>query len=199
MTSSRIVVGVSLCVLFATVASAQTQTGEIFGKVTDRTGAVLPGATVTISGTALIQPQVATSSVSGSYRFPNLPIGVYTVTFELQGFQRIVHDQVRIQTGFNAEVNGSLNLSSVEETVTVTGESPIVDTKSSSLGTNFGKELLDAIPSARDPWVILEQTPGMVLTRDNHPTLRQHALRRSNLHVHLLSACDSAANRHDAA
>lgn len=146
---------------------AQTQSGEIFGKVTDRTGAILAGVTVTIAGPALLQPQAAATSVSGSYRFPNIPVGTYTVTFELQGFQRVVYEGVRIQAGFNAEVNGKLELSTVEETVTVTGESPIVDTKSSTLGTNFGKELLEAIPSARDPWVILEQTPGMVMSVQN--------------------------------
>src|SRR5262245_46934898 len=148
-------------------ASAQTGTGEIFGKVTDRTGAVLPGATVTVSGNALIQPQSTGVSSSGSYRFPNLPIGVYSVAFELAGFKRVILADVRIQAGFNAEVNGRLELSTVEETVTVTGESPIVDTKSNTLGTNFGKELLEAIPSARDPWVILEQTPGMVMSVQN--------------------------------
>jgi hypothetical protein len=154
-------------VALAGPASAQTGTGEIFGKVTDRTGAVLPGATVTISGDALIQPQSTGVSTSGSYRFPNLPIGLYSVTFELAGFKRMIRADVRIQAGFNAEVNGRLELSTVEETVTVTGESPIIDVRSNTLGTNFGKELLEAIPSARDPWVILEQTPGMVMSVQN--------------------------------
>src|SRR5262249_1961628 len=76
-------------------------------------------------------------------------------------------DSVLIQAGFNAEINGKLELSTVQETVTVTGASPVVDTKSNTLGTNFGKDLLDAIPSARDPWVILEQTAGMVMDRGN--------------------------------
>src|SRR5262249_42165796 len=58
-------------------------------------------------------------------------------------------------------------ISSVEEVVTVSGASPIIDTKSNTLGTSFGRDLLDAIPSARDPWVILEQTPGMVMDREN--------------------------------
>src|SRR4026209_1818695 len=148
-------------------ASAQTGTGEIFGKVLDSTGAVLPGATVTISGEALITPQSTGVSSSGSYRFPNLPIGLYSVAFELAGVKRMVRAGVRIQAVFNAEVNGRLELSTVEETVTVTGESPIIDVRSNTLGTNFGKELLEAIPSARDPWVILEQTPGMVMSVQN--------------------------------
>jgi hypothetical protein len=167
--SSRSVFGVALFSLFlsASAAWAQTQTGEIFGKVTDQSGAVLPGAMVVLTSPALIQPQTTVAATSGSYRFPNLSIGVYTVTFELTGFKRVMRTDVRIQAGFNAEVNGKLELSSVQETVTVTGESPIIDVRSNTLGTNFGKELLEAIPSARDPWVILEQTPGMVMSVQN--------------------------------
>ncbi|HXG87612.1 MAG TPA: carboxypeptidase-like regulatory domain-containing protein [Vicinamibacterales bacterium] len=164
---STLALGFVISLLLVASLSAQTQTGEIFGKATDRTGAILPGVTVTVTGPALLKAQSATTAVSGAYRFANLPIGVYTVTFELQGFRRVVNEQVRIQAGLNAEINGKLELSSVEETVTVTGESPVVDTKSASLGTNFGKELLEAIPSARDPWVILEQTPGMVMNVQN--------------------------------
>ena len=167
--SSRGVFVVLLAVLLfaASPAFAQTQTGEIFGRVTDGTGAVLPGATVTLTSPALIQPQSTITAASGGYRFPNLGIGVYSVSFELAGFRRVVRTDVRVQAGFNAEVNGRLEISTVEETVTVTGESPIVDVRSNTLGTNFGAELLEAIPSARDPWVILEQTPGMVMSVQN--------------------------------
>lgn len=168
MRAVRSVFGIAVAMLVGIgSAAAQTQTGEIFGKITDGTGAVLPGATVTIASSALIQPQTAVTAASGAYRFPNVPIGVYSVRFELPGFQRIIREDVRIQAGFNAEVNAKLELSSVQETVTVTGESPMVDTTSVTLGTNFGKELLDAIPSARDPWVILEQTPGMTMSVQN--------------------------------
>lgn len=163
---ARLVVAL-LVVFAASNGFAQTQTGEIFGRVNDGTGAVLPGAAVTLTSSALITPQTTASAASGSFRFPNLPIGIYTVTFELTGFKRVVRTDVRIQAGFNAEVNAKLELSSVEETVTVTGQSPIVDTRSNTLGTNFGAELLEAIPSARDPWVILEQTPGMVMSVQN--------------------------------
>jgi hypothetical protein len=148
-------------------AVAQVQTGEIFGRVTDTTGAVLPGVTVTIESSALIAPQSALSAESGAYRFPNVPIGTYTVRFELAGFSRLVRQDVVIQTGFNAEINATLPVSTVQETVTVSGESPIVDTRSTTIGTNFNKEMLEKIPSARDPWVILEQTPGMVMDRQN--------------------------------
>jgi carboxypeptidase family protein len=162
--------GVLACLLLIAgvqPALAQVSTGEIFGKATDGTGALLPGATVSLESAALLQKQVAVTSISGAYRFPAIPVGVYTVTFELAGFKKLVHRDVIIQAGFNAEINGRLELSSMEETVTVSGVSPVVDTKSVNLGSNFGKDLLDAIPSARDPWVILEQTAGMVMDREN--------------------------------
>lgn len=148
-------------------AVAQTSTGEIFGKVTDSSGSVVPGVTVTITSAALIRPETATTAESGSYRFPNVPVGTYAVTFELTGFRKMVREDVVIQAGFNAEVNAKLDLSSVQETVTVSGATPVVDTRSTSIASNFDREHLDAIPSARDPWVILEQTPGMVMDRQN--------------------------------
>ena len=148
-------------------ALAQVSTGEIFGKATDGTGAVLPGVTVTLSGSALIQPQVATTTESGAYRFPRIPIGTYTVTFELTGFKKTIRDGVVIQAGFNAEIDTKMDISTVQETVTVSGESPVVDTRSTAISASFNKEALDKIPSARDPWVILEQTPGVLMSGSN--------------------------------
>ncbi|HEV3140696.1 MAG TPA: carboxypeptidase-like regulatory domain-containing protein, partial [Vicinamibacterales bacterium] len=146
---------------------AQVSTGEIFGKASDSTNAVLPGATVTLTSTALIQPMVAVTAESGAYRFPSIPIGTYTVTFDLAGFKKYVRSGVIIQAGFNAEINAKLEISTVQETVTVTGESPVVDTKSTTMSASFTKEQLEKIPNARDPWVIIEQTPGMVMSGVN--------------------------------
>jgi hypothetical protein len=151
----------------AAPATAQVQTGEILGRVTDESGAPAPGVTVTLEGPALLRPLSATTTGTGSYRFPNLPIGVYTVRFELTGFARLVREAVRVDTGFTAEVNTRMTVSQREETLTVTGESPVVDTRNTAIVSNFTRELLDAVPSARDPWVILEQTPGMVMDRQN--------------------------------
>ena len=159
-----------LClVLFASVvpALAQVSTGEIFGKVTDSTAAVLPGVTVTLTSPALIQPQTVATEASGAYRFPSIPIGTYQVSFDLTGFKKVVRSDVIIQAGFNAEINARLELSTVQETVTVTGASPVVDTKSTTLAASFTKDVLEKIPNARDPWVIIEQTPGMIMSGAN--------------------------------
>ena len=97
-----------------------------------------------------------------------MPIGTYSVGFELPGFKKLVHENVVIQAGFNAEINAKLELSTVEETVTVSGESPVVDTQvdARSAATSTRRRSQD-IPSARDPWEILEQTPGMMMRRQN--------------------------------
>lgn len=155
-----------LFVVGTTTAAAQ-QTGEIFGRAADRSGAVLPGVTVTVASPALIQPRVSVTSETGTYRVPELPIGAYSVTFELAGFRTMVMQDIRVTIGFRAQVNGALELSTVQETVTVTGESPLVDTRETGTKSTFDLEQLQNIPSARDPWVMLERTPGITMDRSN--------------------------------
>lgn len=156
-----------MLVLGASAAVAQQQTGEIYGRAADNSGAVLPGATVTVAGPALIQPRVAVTSESGTYRVPELPIGSYTVTFELAGFRTLALQDIRVTIGFRAQVNGNLELSTVQETVTVTGASPLVDTRETGTSSTFDLETMQNIPSARDPWVMLERTPGIFMDRAN--------------------------------
>ena len=163
------VIVLALVALVATsaLATAQQLTGEIYGKVTDASGAVLPGVTVTLTGPVLLQPLTAVTSETGTYQFPRLSIGVYNVKFDLAGFKTVVNEGIRVTVGFNAQVNAQLGISTVQETVTVTGESPIVDTKEVGTKQTFTNELLQSIPSARDPWVILQQTAGIAMDREN--------------------------------
>ncbi|HMF94125.1 MAG TPA: TonB-dependent receptor [Vicinamibacterales bacterium] len=151
----------------ATLVHAQQQTGEIFGRVTDQSGAVMPGVTVTVTGPVLLQPLTAVTSEAGTYQFPRLEIGGYTVRFELTGFKTVVSEDVRVTVGYSAQINAVLGVSTVEETITVTGQSPIVDTKETGTRQTFTNELLQNIPSARDPWVILQQTAGIAMDREN--------------------------------
>jgi hypothetical protein len=159
---------VALALLFvAGPASAQVQTGEIFGRVTDNSGAIVPGVTVTVSGPGLQQPLTAITATTGAFQFPRLPIGTYTVKFEMQGFRTVVREGIRVDIGFNAQINQQLEVSTVQETVTVTGVSPIVDSKNTSARTSFDIETLQNIPSARDPWVMLERVPNIAVDRVN--------------------------------
>ena len=156
-----------LCVTLLAMAVptfAQDFRGRINGTVSDNTGAVLPGVTVTASSPALIQPQVQVTGADGSYRFLALPPGVYTIDFELTGFQSVKRQDVRVIINQTLTVDQQLNVATLQETVTVTGQSPIVDTSTTAMGTNFTKELLTEIPNARDVWAAMSQAPGMQMT-----------------------------------
>ena len=160
-----------LAALALTLASAplfaQIQTGDISGRVTDNTGAVVPGVSVTISGPALPKPLSAVTSETGSYQFPRLPIGTYEIKYEMPGFRSVLRQGVRVELGANATINQEIAISSVEELVTVTGESPMIDTKGTTARTTFDLETLQNLPSARDPWVMLERVPNITMDRIN--------------------------------
>src|SRR5262245_47332859 len=156
----------AVALLLSTSAFAQG-TGEIYGKATDKSGAVVPGVTVTVASPALIQPETAVTSATGVYRFPSIPIGVYTIKFELSGFTTVVRDGVRIELGANAQINAMLDVSAMQEVVTITGEAPLIDARSNSRVNRFNQEALQNVPSARDPWVILQQSAGIVMDREN--------------------------------
>jgi hypothetical protein len=106
-------------------AGAQTL-GTIAGSAKDNSGAILPGVTVEVSSPALIEKvRSATSDSTGLYRIVNLPPGTYTVTFTLTGFNTYRREGVEVSPGFTATIDGDLRLGNIQETVTVTGESPI--------------------------------------------------------------------------
>jgi len=146
-------------------ASAQDFRGRINGTVTDDTGAVLPGVTVTVSSPALIQPQVQVTGADGTYRFLALPPGVYAVDFELTGFQSVKRTDIRVVINQTLSVDQQLQVATLQETVTVTGQSPVVDTTTTTMGTNFTRELLTEIPNARDVWAAMAAAPGMQMTQ----------------------------------
>ena len=155
---------VALALLVAVPAFAQ-QTGIITGTATDEQAAVLPGVTVTVDSPALITPRSTTTGAGGSYSHPALPPGEYSVTFALSGFQTVVQEGVRVSVARTLEVNASMGISGVEETVTVTGDAPIVDVRSATVQTNIERELLEAVPTGRNPWVMAGMVPGMVTGR----------------------------------
>jgi hypothetical protein len=165
--STRVLpLALALCVVSLQPALAQgPTTGSIAGVVADDTGAVLPGAAVSALSPALIRTQTSVSNEQGQYRFPSLPPGVYKLTYELAGFSTVVRDGIHVNLGFAAQVNVVMNLASVEETVTVTGESPVVDAQNTTVHNNFTSEMLKSIPNARDIWSLMAEAPGMTVDR----------------------------------
>jgi carboxypeptidase family protein/TonB-dependent receptor-like protein len=148
--------------LAAPAAIAQVQTGSITGIVTDSSSAILPGVTVTLTGEKLIGgAQIQSTDTTGTYRFDRLPPGAYAVKFELQGFKGATYDDIRVNAAFVATVNAKLEVGSISESVTVTGESPTVDTKSNLQQTVMNQEILEGIPTGRDPWSLAKLIPGV--------------------------------------
>ncbi|HEX7779485.1 MAG TPA: carboxypeptidase-like regulatory domain-containing protein, partial [Vicinamibacterales bacterium] len=156
-----------LVVLLTGTAAAQVTNGEVIGKVTDQTNAAVPGVTVTLESPAIQQPMVTVTQASGAYRFVQVPIGTYTITFTLPGFKTVKRAGVIVETGFSAEINTKLEVSTREEVVNVTAATPVVDTKNTAVGAVFNRETLDVIPTARDPWVVINMVPGVMLNGVN--------------------------------
>jgi len=116
--------------------------GTVAGNVKDASGAVLPGVTVEVSSPALIEKvRTAVSGGNGQYQVVNLPPGIYTVTFSLPGFATVRRDALEVSVNFTSNVDAEMKVGSVEETVTVTGESPIVDIQSAADTVGHVREL----------------------------------------------------------
>ncbi|MBP7778260.1 MAG: TonB-dependent receptor [Acidobacteria bacterium] len=168
--SSRILLALAAVLLLA-VPSAFAQgggassTGSISGDVKDAQGGVLPGVTVTATSPAQIGALSAVTNEAGIYRFPAAPPGEYSLLYELAGFGPVKRDGVRITLGFNAQVNVTLAVASLNETLVVSGESPVIDTTATRLQTNFDSQSLAALPNARDMWSLLATTPSVTLNR----------------------------------
>ncbi len=158
------------CVLVADHAVAQTTTtAGIRGTVTDSSGAAVSGVTATITGPALLVPQLTTTTDSvGLYKFVDLPIGTYRVTYQVSGFQQLVRENIVLTAGFTATIDVALKIGNVNESVTVKAESPIVDTTQTTTGTDLNSKVLtDVIPATRNVVEYLSTTPGV--TRAQRP------------------------------
>ena len=119
--------------------------------------------TVTATSPSALGAQTAVTSETGNYRFPALPPGTYTVTYELGGFNTVKREGITLSLGFTANLNIELALATLQETVTVTGESPVIDTSATRIQQNFKVEQLQSIPNGRDMWSLLATTPSVTL------------------------------------
>ncbi|HYU80310.1 MAG TPA: carboxypeptidase regulatory-like domain-containing protein [Vicinamibacterales bacterium] len=144
------VAGFYLVLCAALAAPAWAQTGAIEGVVRDVSGGVLPGVTTEVSSPALIErARVAVTDSSGNYQFLRLPAGSYTIKFSLTGFRTVERANITINAGFTATINAELPLSTVEESLVVTGESPLVDVRTTTTQLVVTDDVVNTIPSSR--------------------------------------------------
>ena len=145
----RVKVACIVVALFALLPSAAHAQASITGVVKDTSGAVLPGVTVEASSPALIERvRTSVTDESGRYRIVDLRPGTYTVNFTLTGFQSVRREGVELPGSFTATVDADLKVGSIEETITVTGDSPIVDVQSIRRQTVLDNDIISSIPAA---------------------------------------------------
>ena len=148
--SGRTILGVfSVCVLvFCATASAQNSNGSIAGVVKDASGAILPGVTIEAASPVLIEKaRTAVSDGQGLYRIVDLRPGTYTVTFTLAGFSTLKREGLELSAGFTATVNADLKVGELAETITVSGETPVVDLQNVRQQTTLSRTTLEALPT----------------------------------------------------
>jgi carboxypeptidase family protein/TonB-dependent receptor-like protein len=156
---------VALCLTaLAVPASAQVFTGRIDVVAKDGTGAILPGVTVELSG---MQTATAVTDTRGEAHFLNLAPGRYAVVAKLSGFNEYKNDNVPVGAGSIVSLPVTMTVGGVTEKVDVTAQSPVIEAKRQVVATNVTLDELQNIPSSRDPWVVLQTVPGIVVDRVN--------------------------------
>jgi hypothetical protein len=152
----------ALLLALGVTAHAQLQTGNLFGTVSGPDGAPMPGVTVTLAGGGA--PVAQPTDAQGRFRFPGLPPGSYELTAELEGFATARQAGVIVGIGHNTDISLEIG---VTETVNVVGDSPLLDTHRISVGNSVSQTELLKIPTARDPWAVMQSTPGVLTDRIN--------------------------------
>jgi hypothetical protein len=166
MTGPRNVV-LALAVVIAVPAIAHAQ-ASVAGQVKDASGAVLPGVTVEVSSPALIEKvRSVVTAGTGQYRIDLLPPGAYTVSFALPGFRAVKREGIQLTGTFTATIDAELRVGELQETITVTGETPIVDVQSANKQRVIDRALIDSLPTGRSPFGQMALIPGVTVNAAN--------------------------------
>jgi hypothetical protein len=168
ITSCRIALLLAWVALAGGPAYAQgggaSSSGTIQGRVTDPQGAALAGVTVTAISPSAMGAQTTATTDAGTYRFPSLPPGIYSVAYELPGFTLVKHDGVPITLGFTAHVDVTLALSTLHDTLTMRDDAALIDSSTTRIAQTFIREQLESLPG-RDMWSLLGVVPGVHMSR----------------------------------
>jgi hypothetical protein len=165
-TFARITIGVALVVLFFAASGGAQGVGAIGGTTADQSGAVLPGVTVTLSNPGTIGGnQVAVTDSRGAYQFLRLVPGRYSIRAELVGFQSVVQSNIVVDADSTSRADLRLQVGDLKETITVSGEAPLLDTTAILNQTVMSREVLDVLPGTNDLWGIAKLVPAVTLNQ----------------------------------
>jgi hypothetical protein len=156
-------IAAALAVLVAVPALTHAQT--LAGTIRDASGAVLPGVTVEADSDALFDARTAVTDGTGQYTITGLPPGAFTVTFTLPGFTTVVRERVLLTGGGTTTINADMRVGGVQETITVTGETPVVDVRTTRRETVIDDDVVESLPASRGVGNILQAVPGVIVNQ----------------------------------
>jgi outer membrane receptor protein involved in Fe transport len=158
----RGLVVLSLCLVCSTLLFAQGSGGRILGRVSDQSGALLSGLTVTATNEATGATHQTQTTASGDYSFPAVPVGVYTLTFDMAGFKTNIRKGITVEINQVVTFNSTMQIGEAKELVEVTSEAPLVDTTTTQLGAIVNNRSVNELPlNARDSYQFLQLQPGV--------------------------------------
>ncbi|MBI4471155.1 MAG: carboxypeptidase regulatory-like domain-containing protein, partial [Acidobacteria bacterium] len=160
----RIIPILVAAVCLSNVSLGQTIDGIINGRVEDTSGARIPGVSISITSPSLLGERTTVSDEGGNYRFSNLSPGTYRVKYELPGFKTLIREGIIVEVGRTVTLNIAMEVAAIAETITVSGESPVVDVEHAKIGVNFSSSMKDSIVNSRAYWALLSVTPGIKTT-----------------------------------
>ena len=162
----RIFLVMAVALMAGWPASAQSTTGTITGRALDTSGGVLPGVNVSISSPAMIGgAREAVTDALGTFRFTQVPPGIYEVKFALPSFRVLTVGAVSVNAGATATVNGPLQLETLAESITVTSQTPTIDLQSTTVGVNWSEEQMENLPYGRGIRGLARLVPGLSPTQ----------------------------------
>jgi hypothetical protein len=187
----RILLSVFALACLLALPTTATAQSAFAGVVKDTSGAVLPGVTVEAASEVLIEKvRSVTTDGNGAYRIENLRPGIYSITFSLPGFSNVKKDAIELPSNFVSTINADLKVGTVEETVTVSGESPVVDVQTNIKAQVLSREVLDAVPSAHTIQSVGQLVVGVNLTAPD--VGGSQAMQQTYFSVHGLGAAQTS-------
>ncbi|MEN8222182.1 MAG: TonB-dependent receptor [Acidobacteriota bacterium] len=145
---------------------AQGATADIYGTVVLPDGSAIPGVAVTLTGDT-VGKKVTVTSEQGNFRFLQNPPGMYELKFELEGFKTVIQKAIRLFVGKNKTFNVQMETTKLKEVIEVKGQASAVDTRKTTVSVNVSKEMIQSLPTARNPWTVMNLVPGMMMDRED--------------------------------